>query len=366
MENQTKTPKQINLKKIDPKQIIGINKWEKIQKQIVIDNPFIEITDTETYKQAKANRTALLKGKTSLLGVNGQEGAIRSSLKRILNGSLSILQNLAEITIPHYEKQQQEIKRYEAIIDEKRKERERKAEEERLIEQKRIEDINNQIDQIYRTEKLKVDNLTFKGIDALKTDWEKNLKQTDTQQFDEFEVTFFKTIERLDELLNEKAASLTISENQRLETIKLEKEKAKFEAEKAKAREIERKKQAKIDAENKKKAKELEEKYAKIKEEKERLEKIENDRLEKIRLEKEKKERIKRERAEAKRLKAMQPDLDKAVDIINFYEFDTTEIENIKDVNVKKLLAAFLADIKGVVSSYLTEIQDLKQNKPKK
>jgi len=87
MEKKTKTPKakQINLKKIEPKQIIEINKWEKNQKQIVIDNPFIEITNTETYKQAKANRTALLKGKTSLLGVNGQEGVIRASLKAILN-----------------------------------------------------------------------------------------------------------------------------------------------------------------------------------------------------------------------------------------------------------------------------------------
>ena len=365
----------IQLDTINATQIIEISKWEEIQNNIIKENPFIEITNNETYIQAKANRTALLKGRTSLLGKNGQEGIIKAKFKSILTGSMELLEGLAAITEPNYDKQQEEVKRYEAIIEEKRLEREAKAEEERLAEEKRIKEINDEIESLYEAHKLQIDELTFDGIAEFSLKLI-DLKNVDTEKYEEFEITFFKMLERVSALLNEKTETLTTAEEQRLERIKLDEEREKFEAEKLKTREEERKRQEKIDAENKKKDdeqaekqkvidaanKEKEEKLAKeqakIDAEKERLAKIEDDRLEKIRLEKEAKATIKREKEEAKRLKALQPDKDKAIETVK--SLLITTLNEVKDEKVLLLLSEFTLEVQRLVQDYIIEIENLK------
>lgn len=375
-KSQIKTQKAlIQLDKINAKQLVEISKWEKTQKKIVIDNPFVEISNTESYNQAKANRTSLLKGRTSLLGANGQEAVIKTAFKSLLTGSITILKDLANITEPHYTKQQEEVKRYESIIEEKRLERAKKAEEERLDEEHRIQLINDNIDRVYEDHRLQINQITFNNIETTQKAVA-GLKELDTSVYEEFEVTYYKTLERLEELLNEKIETLTISENQRLENIKLAEERKKFEEEKAKTREEENQRQEKINAENQKKFddiaakqkvidvanKEKEEKLAKeqaeIQAEKQRLAKIEEDRLEKIRLEKEEKQRIVNQKKEEKRLKALQPDMDKAIEQVESLQITT--VNTIKDKLVKVLLNDFISEVDTLKNQYKTAIQNLK------
>lgn len=375
--SQTKTEQAlIQLDKINAKQIVEVSKWEKVQKDIIKENPFIEITDTATYNQAKSNRTALLKARTSLLGSNGQEGVIRSTFKNLLTGSINILQGLADMTEPHYSKQQEEVKRYEAIIEEKRLERVKKAEEAALAEEKRILDINNKIDAIHSEYKNKIVALTFDGIIDLEKDIADNLTERDVKEFEEFEITYYKALGQINELLKEQKEILTTSENQRLEGIRLTEERKKFEEEKALAKEEGDKKQAIIDAENKKKAdeqaekqrlidaeneakaKKLAEQEAEIKAEQERLQKIEDDRLEKIRVAKEEKQRIANEKKEAKRLKALQPDKDKAIEAL--YAFQNSISADTKDSEINALLSKYLDEVTDLKEHFIKLIQNLK------
>ncbi len=377
MAKQTKTEQAlIQLSKIESKQLVEVSKWEKSQKQIIKDHPFVKIVDTATYQEAKANRTALLKGRTALLGANGQEGTIRSAFKNLLTGSIVILKELASITEPHYEAQQEEVKRYEAVIDEKRQEKIRLQEEERLKEETRIKEINNKIENMYNDFKVDIDKLEFDGIGAMEERFEVFKETADVAEFGEFEVTFYKMLERLDIELIAKVQTLTTSENQRLEHIRLKEEREKFEEEKRIDEEKKAKEQAKIDAENKKIADEnrriadeLKEKEGEIAKEKQRLIDAEEARLEKIRTEKlakqitiknEKieKQKIADAKAENIRLKKLMPDKKKAQSIVDSLNFEI--INSIKDKEVKSLINDFATDVSGLMNDYTNAIKNLK------
>ena len=349
--------KLINLEDLNANQIVNVSKWEAEQEQIIKDNPFIEITDNETYIIAKSHRTNLLKGRTSLLGKNGQEGIIRSTFKTILNGSISILEDLANKTEPHYNEQQEEVKRWEAVIEEKRQERLKKAEEERLAEELRIETINKNIDAIYDYFKNRIDAMTFESIEDIKSEFWDKLKKRDTSEFEEYEITFNSNLDRLEAALDEKIESLIEAENQRLEKIKLAEERAKFEEEKAKTREEERKRQAIVDADNKKKSEQLAKEQAKIDAEKERLQQAEKERLEKERLEKEKKEQVKLEKARVKREKALLPDKQKAIEQIESLQI--TIVNQVKDKDVQIVLNDLVCEISVLKDKFTSLINSI-------
>jgi len=361
---QSEKTQLIKLEDINGSQIVDVSKWEKLQNEIVKENPFIEISDTATYNQAKSNRTALLKGRTSLIGANGQQGIIRSTLKAIQNNAIEVLGELANITEPYYEKQQDEVKRYESIIEEKRLERLKKAEEERLLEEKRIQDINDVISAVFSEYKTKISEMTFDSIEEIKKDIWDNLKERNVEEFEEFEVTYYSTVNHIEELLNESIQSLTTTENQRLENLRLADERKKFEEEKAITRAEERKRQNIIDAENKKieaanqkKFDELAKESAKVQAEKDRLQKIEDTRIAKELKAKETKERIAREKKEAKRLKALQPDKVKALERIDSLQIT---IENtVKDSEVKELLNQFEVGVNMLKNEYTNLVNNL-------
>ncbi|EKT4508353.1 hypothetical protein AAIP42_000011 [Flavobacterium psychrophilum] len=254
---------QFNLETIEVSTLPELQGWKEKQETIVLDNPFIEIIDNKTYEEAKKARTTLVSARTT---IEKQDKLIASKLKDVRTKAGKFSLELVNITLPHEEKQQEEVKRYEAV-----KEAERVAKEK--AERERKDAFEKKIESIYQTAKSKIDNLNFTSIEVLKNDFENNLYKTDVSEFEEFELQFASKVQILKQQLEDKIKVVTAKENQRIEAEKLAKAKADFEAEKlAKAKAdkaIEEKRiadQKLIDDANKKRQEELDGKQKAIEE----------------------------------------------------------------------------------------------------
>ena len=354
---------------IETNMLSELQGWKEKQQNLVKQNPFIAVTDNKTYQEGKKRRTAYVTGRAE---IQNQDKLVASKLKQFRLKVSEATKDLISITIPHEEKQQTEVKRYEEL---KAKE---KAEKER-IEAKRKQGIKDKINSIFKDWKTAISNLTYSGVkDFLMLDI---LADTDTTKFEEFELDFAEKVQTLTNLFNEKKQQLEIAEKQRVEAEKLKKEreelekKQKLEGERLKKEreqfekeaEKKRKEQEQIDAENKRKADEIAKKEADLKAEKDRLAKIEKDRLAKEEADKkakkdaerkaqEEKEKKQREQAEKERLEALQPDkekIKKAIDSISitvdkpalqdgisieFYKNLELELQEIKKTFLESLL----------------------------
>ncbi len=110
----------ISLEQIDANKLPELQGWKEKQEQLVKDNPFMEITDNTTYAEAKKRRTALVSGRTE---IQKADKLIASKLKDFRNKVSQISNSLIEISKPHEEKQQEEVKRYEAVKEQERQEK---------------------------------------------------------------------------------------------------------------------------------------------------------------------------------------------------------------------------------------------------
>lgn len=251
---------QFNLETIEVSMLPELQGWREKQEAIVKENPFIEIVDNKTYEEAKKRRTTYVSARTT---IEKQDKLVASKLKDVRGKVGEATKELIDITLPFEEKQQEEVRRYEAQKEAERLEKERK-------DQERKDEIQKRIEAIYQKEKSKVDNLTFENIAAIGLDWELNLFQNN-EDFEEFDLQFASKVQLLKQQLDDKIEVLTIKENQRIEAERLAKEKADFEAEK-KAKELADQKadkelkdrQKAIEAENKRKADELAEKEKQV------------------------------------------------------------------------------------------------------
>lgn len=204
-----------DLQNIDPKNLPELQGFEEKQKEIVANNPFIEIIDNETYQEAKKRRTALVSART---GLQNQDKVIASSLKALRTRALNFANELIKITLPHEEKQQAEVKRYEAI---KEAEKARKEEEER----QRILKIRQKIDEFEGEVNKMSDEMTFDKIDVTLNGAEHFLAECKSDfDFQEFEELFVEAGARAMRELNEKVKVLQEKEAQRLENERLAKE----------------------------------------------------------------------------------------------------------------------------------------------
>ena len=358
--------KLISIDAIKPQQLIEITKWKADQNSIVKNNPFIEITDTSTYTTAKAHRTALKRGRTALLGRNGQEGIIKAAFKNVLNNTVVALNSLAEITDPAYEKQQAEINRYEVVIEERRQERIQKAEEEARLEEQRIIKINDAIETLFQDKRNEIQELSFEKL-AYGEELIQELKVKDTTEFEEFEITFYKAIERLETVLVEHTNITTKDEERRLEDIRLTKERAELEEEQRLNNVRLAEEQKKRDEENAKQQKLIDAENVRIAVEKRNIQ-LEKDKLAEIKrkeqdaIDKKKAIAVEKKRiaVEGKRLKALLPDKEKALLIIDTISFDTSEIENIKDDTVKRTIREFITNITATTNQYKLIVKSLK------
>lgn len=372
----------INLEEINANALPELQGWKEKQEALVKENPFIEITDNTTYTEAKKRRTALVKGRTT---ITNQDKLIASKLKDFRSKVSDASKELIAITLPHEEKQQEEVKRYEAKKEQERIEKQRKEEE-------RKQNIKNKIDEIFESWKSAINNFNFNQIEEINI--VEALSEIDTEQFEEYIVSFNEMTRRLVEFFESKKASLQIQEEQRIEAERLAEERKRIEAEqkaeqerlaeerkklakeqriareKAEAEaEEKRKEQERIDAENQRKADELAKKEAEIQAEKDRLAKLEADRLakeEKERKAKEETERKKREEEEKKkaeeirlkRIEELKPDkekIQKAIDSIQI----TEEATKIKNKDLKDFYQKTVSEVEAMKETLTKALQKL-------
>jgi len=185
--------------------------WKNKMENLVKENPFVEITDNKTYEIACKSRTALLKGRTSL---EGQDKLIASKLAGFRKDVKSETEKLISITLPHEEKQQVEVKRYESIKENERLERER-------IENERIAAIKNKIEALETESYESINKMTYKDIDEHVP--MSKLYNTGFD-FEEYDIVFDQMVERVKAYASTKIDSLIKEENQRVENERLAKE----------------------------------------------------------------------------------------------------------------------------------------------
>ena len=183
--------------------------WKDKQENLVKENPFVEITDNKTYETACKSRTALLKGRTSL---ESQDKLVASKLAGFRKEVKIETDKLISITLPHEEKQQIEVKRYESIKENERLERER-------IENERIAAIKNKIESLETESYELINKLTYKDIDEHVP--MSKLHNTGFD-FEEYDIVFDQMVERVKAYASTKIDSLIKEENQRIENEKKE------------------------------------------------------------------------------------------------------------------------------------------------
>jgi hypothetical protein len=328
--------------------------WKEKQLALVKDNPFVEITDNKSYELAKKTRTALLKGRTE---IEKSDKLIASKLREFRSDVSKASSELILISTTAERKQQDEVKRYE---DEKTKE---KAEKQRL-EAVRVEKIKDSINKIYNDWKTEISEMEFKDIEHFAMIG--ILADADTSKFEEFELDFSEKVMQLKVILTEKSEQLQLTENQRLEDLRLKSEREAIEKEKAEIKKQsdadakERKEaQDKIDAKNFKKQKALDKQQSDIDAEKKRLQEAENDRLAKVETERLKKEIEAKEKAQQKRIADLKPDVEKLTSIIEAIKI-SDEIPNLSDGKAKEFLTNIQLQIKELKSSLQLELKTIK------
>ncbi len=282
---------EIEIKEVQTSDLININEWKAKQQKVVEENPFIEITDNASFAEAKKARTNLVSARTE---IEKQDKVIASKLKELRSKTQEITTELVSITKPFEEKQQEEVKRFEAIKETEKLEKAR-------IEQERIDSIKTEIYQTISSFKESIKELKFENIEVFEKGFKSNLEIFNKSKFQEFVSDYeVQEIEVL-EFLQEKITQLREDEVRRIEREEIKAEKERLE----KQRKIDEENQAKIKAEQEAEAerikkeqaeaqRKLDEEREAIEAEKKRLQDEETARLAKIKAEQE---------AEAERIK---------------------------------------------------------------
>ncbi|MDM1548609.1 hypothetical protein HX096_12170 [Empedobacter falsenii] len=358
---------EITIKEVQTSDLININEWKAKQQKVVEENPFIEITDNASFAEAKKARTNLVSARTE---IEKQDKVIASKLKELRSKTQEITAELISITKPFEEKQQEEVKRFEAIKEAEKLEKAR-------IEQERISNIKTEISQTISSYKEQIKELKFENIESFENNFRSNLEIFNKSKFQEF-VSDYETqeIEVLD-FLQAKISQLRDDEVRRIEREEIEAEKKRLEEQ----RKLDEENQAKIKAEQEAEAERIKQEQAEaqrkideerkaIEAEKKRLQDEENARLAKIKAEQEAKEleelklkqeaeRVEKEKIEAKRLESLRPDKEK---INSFLEDLTSKIQfpDLEDEALDKELKQFLLDTHQSIRDFQTKIQNFK------
>jgi len=204
----------LNLDVLNVNNLPELVDFEKNQNAIVAENPYIEIIDNKTYETAKQRRTALLKGRTAL---ENQEKLIASKIATFRKSVGEKTKQLIDITLPHEEKQQSEVKRWEQIKEDERLENER-------IENQRIDNIKTMISDFESKCYEKIQSMTFETGLSVKN--ELDVLFNSEMDVQEFEILLEQAKMRVQNQFDAKSNDLTEKENQRKENerLRLEKE----------------------------------------------------------------------------------------------------------------------------------------------
>ncbi|MCZ2084777.1 MAG: hypothetical protein LC112_10945 [Flavobacteriales bacterium] len=370
----TETPTQekvqniFEIEKLQATQLPELQGLKEKQIQIVEENPFVEIIDNKTFEDAKKSRTNLVSARTE---IQNQDKTIASKIKKFREMVAGVSAELIAITKPHEDKQQEEVRRWEAVKEKERLEKQK-------LEDERISLIKGIIEGIYQESLTKIDKMTFSTIETVKSDLEENAYQAEVETFQEFELDYMDKVNLIKSVFAAKEKQLSEIEAQRVEAENLKAERAKLEADR---KELE----AKQSAENARIAKEKEaaeaeqlriqnaqkEAQAKIdadrkelEDEKNRIAKAEADKkakeeADRLAVEKAETDRIQAE-SEAKRIEALKPEKQKAIDYLNNFGKNFEDIPEIKDEKLAAELARCIDQIKDSVSDAISTINNFK------
>lgn len=387
MENKANT----SLDTVNVRNLPEFQGWKEKQLSIVKENPFVAIDSNEAYEQAKKSRTALVTARTD---IQKQDKLIASKLKEIRNQAKSVAEELISITLPAEEKQQEEVKRYEAQKEAERLEKER-------IERERKESIQKEINDLYESAKSQIKRLdNLEKANEFKNHLEVTIDEQGEKDMEEFEMDFAEKAALLHSQLKERIVFLTEQEEARKERERLAAERAELERLKKEAEE----RQAKEEAERKARE-EKEQAERKAREEKERLAREEEERriraereaeAEKLRKEreeleaekkriaeqkareeaerkaKEEAERKAREKAEleaklkaekeaeAKRMEELKPDKEKLIQFVESLTNLDQEMPNLSDDQSKQMSSEIVHSLQEWKEDILYVIQNFK------
>ena len=351
----------IKLEDINANSLPELQGWKEKQISLLEENPFLEITNSATYFDAKKRRTALVKGRTT---IQNQDKLIASKLKDFRSKVSDASKDLITITLEAEDRQQEEVKRYETFKELERQEKAR-------LEELRKDKITEQIESMYINWVHFIEALTlvqFEEINIIE-----KLSEVDTVQFEEMEASWHNKTRMIVELFHETKQNLQIKEDQRLqnehlerERVKFAKEKAEFEKEKEKNRVIEREKQDKIDAVNKLKQADIDLQAKKLAIEKSRIEGIEKERVLAEQKEKEKQQGVKQkklaekqEKARLKRVESLKPEKERLEGFINAISLPETDLK-LKDTDCKKFLNHIQSEFKELKEVLIAKLITVK------
>ncbi len=202
----------LDLANIDPAKLPELVGWVEKQNEVVKANPFIKIKDRESYENAKANRTALVTARTT---INKQKKTINDKLNAFKAKVGLASDDLIKITLPHEEKQQEEVKKHENIQDSLR-------EEKRETDRKRVEKIKNAIEVLKTVIDMIIDSMEFSNTLKSGEKIENEVaKSKDLIDYEEFYVLRDGMLESQSEKFAERVKELKLAEKQRLENIVL-------------------------------------------------------------------------------------------------------------------------------------------------
>ncbi len=335
----------LTLEKINPSTLPELQGWKDKQLEIVKSCPFIEIKDNKTYDKAKQHRTALTYARTS---ITKQERILLSKIKDF-RGKVSLAsKELIAISLPHEQKQQEEVKRYEA---KKEAEKAHKI----ALEKERVDTILGKINNFTNHWISEVDQLDLTSIEIFEQDFTAQTESTDGTEFQEYENEFYKKVSLVRSEFEKRKTFLITEENQRVANKKLKEERKKFELDQIKAKEEAKRLRKEEEDKHIQELKKLEAEKLKLLAErkeveaaKQKLAKIESDRIEK-----------EQAAAEKKRLEALQPDKEKLLLFVNTLQF-SNELPDIQDSTLASWLKQTIRAIELTKHNLTTEIKNLK------
>ena len=205
------------LKSIQENQLVKFDEWEKKQKEIVASNPFIEVVDSDTHKEAKKRRTALKTARTDVEKQDRTIGSVFSSIRKRIKEKSSLL---VDIVSPHEKKQQEEVEKYEKVLADKKAEKARK-------EQERIDGHTSKIESLKEFILQKNNELTCENHSDINKEIEVEIDKYDALDFEEYQVVYDNAKESLIEDFMQKKKQVFEEKEKEAQLLK-EKQRAKF------------------------------------------------------------------------------------------------------------------------------------------
>lgn len=203
----------IDFAKFDIQQLPELQGKKEEIKSIITSNPIVDVVDNSTYELAKKSRTAV---KTLRTGLEKEQKDVKKKIKEYV---LDVVDGEYDMLI--LDVKNQEIIRQEPItIWEEKKEQERL---ERLrLEQERIDGIKSTISLFKQGWEVKISELVFENILALKNSYSAQVSEFNRKSLDEFEILFEDATNYIDNIFHYKIFTLTEKEQIRIDNLLIE------------------------------------------------------------------------------------------------------------------------------------------------